>query len=77
MQEQSDRRIPNSVFMPHAEEVTLVLSAALGQPMPQARVLLPYPEYCYSQEEPLTEQQEQTNETSESMKQGESFMKVC
>ena len=42
-----DRKIPGSVYKPHAEEVVLLQSVALGQPQPSARVFFPYPKYCY------------------------------
>jgi hypothetical protein len=42
-----DRRIPGSVFKPHADEIILMQSISLGQPQPSARVFFPYPKYCF------------------------------
>ena len=46
-----ERKIPNSVFKPHAEEVAIVQSNFYsGMNNPTARVYFPYPKYCHRSE---------------------------
>jgi hypothetical protein len=70
-----DRRIPGSVYKPHCESVLLVQSQALGQTKIQNRIFFQYPKYCFRDNEVVKQNQDKI-ETSEGMKQGESFMQV-
>lgn len=45
MMARKDRKIPNSVLKPHAEEVILILSSTFTI-NPAYRVFFPYPKYC-------------------------------
>lgn len=42
-----ERRIPGSVYKPHADNVILIQSASLGQPKSSARIFFAYPKYCF------------------------------
>ena len=50
-----DRKIPGSVYKMHSPSLTLMQSAALGQPKPSARVFFTYPKYCFMQETKVSE----------------------
>ena len=45
MMARKERKIPNSVLKPHAEEVILILSSTFSL-NPEYRVFFPYPKYC-------------------------------
>lgn len=77
-----DRKIPGSVYKPHAEEIILLQSVALGQPQPSARVFFSYPKYCFrdttgagSDAKGLLVQSKEAR-TSEAMQQGASFLQI-
>ena len=79
-----ERKIPGSVFKPHAEEVVLLQSVALGQPQPSARVFFQYPKYCFKDVGSGSEstvgknklEVRATGTTSADLKQGDSFLKI-
>lgn len=76
-----DRLIPGTVYKPHSEKVYLIESRSLGQPVSQPRVFFTYPKYCFKDDEaPTTGNLEIVAKkivTSESMKQGETFMQIA
>lgn len=63
-----DRKIPGSVYKPHAPMIMLFQSVALDQPQASARVFFVYPKYCFNPIESKSKELAVKGVTSEAMR---------